>query len=337
MFLRGRGKGIAEYGGSCRFRGASAGAPGPEGGPQDLPPPPPPAPDAPPPSPLREAAQPAGEGRPPVPPPAGGAAKKPRFPWIIAAAAAAAAVVLILVCVVFIGDIKAPGGENSDEGLLDEQAIEKVVGVLLESLEKQDLESLLSVIEPDYLKKLEDGLGEDYESMIEDGWLAFFGEVEFGIEKLSIEIDGGQAKAKIVQGTVAYTDENGERATKEAGEYGLETIGLVKVDGKWYIAEACLKDMGLDPAILEEDAAEDGLALEVELPVDSEDEVLTLIMREPEIYAWVMASEYPDYRITDGGTTYGLYLFELDDNNNEVPFGWYAVDKATGKLSALAE
>lgn len=347
MFCQNCGKEIGADSGFCPFCGAAVGAPAAGSGEgAGAPPPPPPPPEAPP-SYEPGPAQPLAPGMPPMAPgPVGGAPGRSKLPWVIASVAAVAviaAVVLVLVFVVFKGEGGGP----------DTQAIEKTVNTLFESIEKQDVDGILGVIEPKYLEELKDTLGKDYKSVIEEDWLAWFEGVEFDLRKLDVQINGDKAEANIVEGTVTYIDENGEKVTEEAGEgdEAPDAIKLVKVDGKWYVAKPSLTNLGLDPDLLGlgidgEDGDLDGdldgdtdgdFTGEVVLPVDNEDEVLMVLMEEPDIYDWVMAVDYPDYRITDEGDTYDVYLFEYDEDYNEVPFGRYVIEKESGEVTVVTE
>ena len=90
-----------------------------------------------------------------------------------------------------------------------------------------------------------------------------------------------------------------------------------------------LEDLDLD------DGMTDGGAEElVDLPVDSEDEVLTCLLQDPVVWDWFMSAADPLYEITDENTSYAVYLYEVTDGV-ESPFGYYAVDKETGEVYAV--
>mgnify|MGYP005843650169 CR=1 FL=1 len=148
--------------------------------------------------------------------------KKSKLPWVIgsiAAVAVIAAVVLVLVFVVFKGD----GGEGTGDGKAgsDAQAIEKVVNVFFESIEKQDVDGILGVIEPDFLDELKDALGRDYKKTIKEDWLYWFEGVEFDLRKLDVKIDGDKAEEKIVEGTVNNVVDFGAFVVLDDGIEGL--------------------------------------------------------------------------------------------------------------------
>ena len=88
-------------------------------------------------------------------------------------------------------------------------------------------------------------------------------------------------------------------------------------------------DSGLDTDTLDRD---DALA---DLPVDSEDDAINLVLQQPEVWSWFTDSESPLYMITDEGAVWGVYLYEEAPDGTELPFGWYAVDKMTGLVEAV--
>jgi len=60
------------------------------------------------------------------------------------------------------------------------------------------------------------------------------------------EIDSDEAEVTIVEGTMSYTDEYGDKVTEDAAEADMDAFGLVKIGGKWYLSEDTLIEMGFD-------------------------------------------------------------------------------------------
>ncbi|MDI6832108.1 MAG: hypothetical protein QME88_12360 [Actinomycetota bacterium] len=251
--------------------------------------------------------------------------------------AVVAAVVLVLVFVVFKGD----GGKT------DTSAIERPVADFYKALEKRDAKMLVSTMEPDFAKQLKEVLGKDYIAILEEYFFASFpDDLKITIREMKTEMDGDdRAQVTVVDGTLSYTDEYGEKVSEEAAESELYAFEVVRVDGTWYISEETLIDIGFDPGDLEylgeyeldldSDAFDNGIDQEAgtfELPVDSEDEALMLLFDLEEVLDWYLDAPEPLYRITDEGQRWVVYLYEEARDGSELPFGWYAVDKATGEV-----
>ncbi len=321
------------------------------------PPPPPQGPSVPP---APPAAQPPAGGPPPPgpqvpphagaapPPPVTGPAAQPAYaparkrsalPWIlgILGVAVVAAVVLVLVFVVFKGD----GGKT------DTSAIERPVADFYKALEKQDAKMLVSTMEPDFAKQLKEVLGKDYIALLEEYFFASFpDDLKITIREMKTEMDGDdRAQVTVVDGTLSYTDEYGEKVSEEAADSDLYAFEVVRVDGTWYISEETLiegivdpgdlEDLGTEDLDLDSEGLDDGIDQEtgtVELPVDSEDEALMLVFEQQEVLDWYLDAAEPLYRITDEGQSWVVYLYEEAMDGSELPFGWYAVDKATGEV-----
>ncbi len=337
------GKEIAADSEFCPYCGTAAGAAaaGTAAGatasstPQAPPPPPPPAAGPPPPPPPGGATPPMGTGVPPAPygpPPK----KKSPLPWIlgIVGVVVVVAVVLILVFVVFKGD-----------GGTDASGPEGVVETFFSALEKNDATLLVSTMNPDYVDELKSILGSDYIDLMDEYFFLYFPEdLKITIDEMETEIDGDTADVKIVKGTVTYTDYDGETVTADATDMDMDSFTLVRVDGKWYLSEETLIEMGFDFSGLEDAGAEDltdfseeDLDMGWDLPVDSEDEALTILLDDPDIWDWYMATDIPQYEISDEDTSYVFYLYELDEDFNEIPFGYFAVDKETGEVFEVVE
>ena len=254
------------------------------------------------------------------------------------------AVVLILVFVVFKGD----GGAGATDA-------EKVVQTFFSSLENQDASLLVSTMEPAYVEELKDILGADYISLLDDYFFMYFpDDLKIDIKKMESEVEGDRADVRIVEGTVAYTDEYGDEVVADAADMDMESFVLVKVDGKWYLSEKTLKEMGIDFTGYEdfesdggesldiedlgiEDPRENDYYMEIVLPIDSELEAFNVILEDPDINDWYWLADLPQFDISDENTSYVVYLYELDENLNEIPFGYFAVDKETGEIFEVVE
>mgnify|MGYP005839235071 CR=1 FL=1 len=191
------------------------------------PPPPPQGPMAPPPQ--ETAAQPFAYAQPP--------GKKSVLPWIlgIVGVAVVAAVVLVLVFVVFKGD----GGKE------DISAMERPVVEFYQALERQDAKMLVGTMEPGFVEQIRDELGKSYLDLLDEYFFAEFPkDLKITIREMETEkIGESRALVKIVDGTLTYTDEYGEKISEESDQEALE---VVKVGGNWYISEKTLLALGFD-------------------------------------------------------------------------------------------
>jgi zinc-ribbon domain len=169
--------------------------------------------------------------------------KKSPLPWVLGGIGVLAviAIVLVLVFVVF-------GGDDASDTSSDASGPEQVVENFYKALEKQDAEMLLGTIEPSFRAELEDALGDDLERFFEEYFFAGFPEdLKVEIGKMDTEIDGSEAVVTVVDGTVTYTDENGDKVTEEASDGEVDPARLVRVDGKWYLSGEYLRESGVDP------------------------------------------------------------------------------------------
>ncbi len=338
------GKEIPDDSEFCAFCGASTGAAAaaPQGPPQA--PPAPPAYAPPPPPPPGAAAPPTGAiSTVPYGPPA---AKKSALPWILAVLGvlAGGAIVVVLLLGFAVGP-KWFAGDDGGNGLVGENP-EATVEAFFESLEKQDARMLLGTMEPDFVEEIEDALGSDYLALMEEYFFTAFPEdLEFDIEKMESEIDGDGAEVTIKKGTMSYTDKYGDEVTGDASELDMDAFELVKVDGKWYLAEDTLIDMGFDFSDIggyddmdhEDGTSDTDMDIEelVDLPVDTEDEVLTVILEEEDVWDWYMETDYPQYDISEESDRWVIRLYELDEDGNEIDFAYYEVDKETAWVGMI--
>ncbi|MBC7247454.1 MAG: zinc-ribbon domain-containing protein [Actinobacteria bacterium] len=360
MYCEQCGKEIPPESEFCGYCGAAVGAgasggtpPPPTTPPAYQPQPPPPAPGTVPPAPgvalpgqPYQAYQQAAPGGP--------ATRKSALPWIlgILGVVVAAAVVLVLVFVVFKGGADTGGPEE-------------VVKTFFKAMEKKDVNALLDIMEPDFVSRLKKALGKEYKDMLEEFLVDSYipDDLKVDIRKMDTDIEGDRAEVTILEGTMTYTDESGDKVRLEASESDMDVIKLVKEGGKWYLSAETLEDMGLDIEDIEdyfsgydledEDdyAGEDGYAdhedgrdyddytdyddwseeTVVELPVDTYDEALLLVLQDPLVQEWWATVENPDCEIFEEDDSYQVRLFEWTGVDT-VDFGWYAVDKQTGEV-----
>jgi hypothetical protein len=341
MFCSNCGKEIPDDSEFCAFCGAAQVAAAPAAV-ESAGPPPAAEPPSPPPG---GAMPPAGTGGPPTqygPP----AAKKSPLPWILGIVGllvVAAVVVLLLGFAVgpkwFAGDDDGGDGKPAEN---PEATVEAFFGSLVE----QDAKMLIETMEPDFVDELKDALGDDYVDLMQEYFFAYFPEdLEIDIKKMDSEIMGDEAEVTIEEGTISYTDEYGDKFDEDVSSADMDAFELVKVDGKWYLSEDTLVEMGFGFSDLEgyedldfedmdfEDGTSEGdMEGLVELPVDSEDEVLTILFEDEEIWDWYTETDWPSYDITEEGDRWVVYLYEYDENDNEVAYGFFEVDKETGEL-----
>lgn len=252
--------------------------------------------------------------------------------WVLGGIALAAVIALVLVFVAF------DGGESDTSG--PQQAVDR----FWEALEKQDVDMLLSTMEPSYVSDLEEVLGDDLEPFFEDYFfIAFPDDLEVTIRKMETEIDGDEAVVTIVDGTMTYTDEYGDEVTEEASESDMNAIPLVRVDGKWYLSRDALDDLGLNPRSVEdlyEDELDDtGGAADGE-DYNNEEEELAEVEAAMIAYAEENSGEGLEFEIYDlfieGNEAVGVAI--CTNQELEAPFiimekgsrGWYGVDFGTG-------
>jgi len=356
----------SEFCGYCGAAAAPAAAAGAEQAavaaaaaqPPPPPPPPPPAPPAggPPPPPAQAgAAPPAGAGVPPGQ--YGPPAKKSPLPWILGILGVVVIVGIVVVLLLgfavgpkwFASDDNGGGGEASENP-------EQTVVAFFESLEKQDAQMLVGTMEPDFAEEIRDILGDDYLALLDEYFFTYFPEdLEITITEMDTIIDGDTAEVTIEEGTMSYT-EDGERVTEEAADADLGAFELVKVDGKWYLSEDFLIEMGFDFSGYEEldfdnmdledlsyedmgyeDPRDNDYYMEIILPIDSEYEAFNVILEDPAISDWYWGADLPQFYITEDDISYIVYLYEIDEDYNEIPYGYFAVDKETGDMYELVE
>ncbi|MBN2026898.1 MAG: zinc ribbon domain-containing protein [Actinobacteria bacterium] len=317
------------------------------------PPPPPPSPpvDGPPPPPAQAgAAPPAGAGMPPGQ--YGPPAKKSPLPWIlgILGVVVVVGVVVVLLLGFAVGPKWFAGDDNGGGGGASANP-EQTVEAFFEALERRDAEMLIGTMEPSFAAEIKDILGDEYLALLDDYFFTWFPEdLEITITKMETNTDGDTAEVTIKEGTMSYT-EDGERVTEEAAEADMDAFELVKVDGKWYLSEDFLIEMGFDFSGYEDldldDMDLDELDTElddgyyddmgVELPIDSEDEALTVVFEDSDIWDWYMETDGAYFDVTDENTSYVVYLYEIDEDYNEIPYGYFAVDKETGEMYEVVE
>jgi len=278
-------------------------------------------------------------------------AKKSPLPWIlgILGVVVVVGVVVVLLLGFAVGPKWFAGDEDGGNGggqVTDTSGPEKVVETFFAAMEKQDARMMIGTMEPDFVAQLEDIFGAEYIDLFDQYFFAYFPEdLEVTIKKMDSEVSGDTAEVTIVEGTMAYTDEYGDKVTEEAADADMDAFELVKVDGKWYISENTLIDMGFDFSDLEgledmdiDDEFSDGdYETLVELPIDSEDEALTVVFEDATIWEWYMDTDGAYFDVTDENTSYVVYFYEITGDGTEVPYGYFAVDKETGEMSEVAE
>lgn len=148
------------------------------------------------------------------------------------------AVVLVLVFTVFKDGDKKDGGEAA-EPFTPSATIEEYY----RAMEEQDLEALIAVINPSYIGNLEEKYGRQYRDFIE-GYFLESAPYNLQIEGLDLleDIKGDRAAVTVVGGTFTYTDDRGERVTKDLFGETVADFQLVKKGGTWYIAMTSFPD-----------------------------------------------------------------------------------------------
>jgi len=262
----------------------------------------------------------------------------------------AVVLVLVLVFVVFKG--------GADKGP------EKVVENFFRALEKKDMGMLLDVMEPDFVDELEEAFSKDYQDVLEEYLFSYVpDDLKVDIRKMDTKIEGDRAEVTILEGTMTYTDEYGDKVSEEASRSDMDSLELVKIKGKWYLSSEALADMGLAIEDIEDFLREEEGELDdytdyedesgyedytdyedewpeetgVTLPVDSEGEAIELVlMLYPDLNDWYLATPESQVEVFDEGDSYQVHFFEYVEDDvtggHTATYGWYAVDKETGEV-----
>ena len=85
------------------------------------------------------------------------------------------------------------------------------------------------------------------------------------------------------------------------------------------------------------ETVEDSYKVDIILPIDSQEEAFSALLEVPELASWFWESFYSAYNVTDEGDAYVIYLFEQPYSGDATPYGWYAVDKATGAVTRIPD
>lgn len=121
---------------------------------------------------------------------------------------------------------------------------EKTVEKFFQAMEKSDAKTLVSLIEPTQLKRLEKEIADYYESaeeLFREYYKETFPEGDLKITglKFESEVKGDTARVEVVSGKATYTDSYGDRITVSVddheGVFGETQFNLKKVDGNWYL------------------------------------------------------------------------------------------------------
>ncbi len=195
---------------------------------------------------------------------------------------------------------------------------------------------MLGTMEPDFVEQMESVLGEDYIELLQENFFAFFpDDIRYKITKMDTKVDGNKAVVRIMAATMSYTDEDGEKVKEEASGSDMDDFELVKLKGKWYLSRATLTAMGFDLSGLEEDLFD--LEDDLDLPVDSREQAVDIVLDLDGVWRWYLYTDTADYEVTDEGGRWLVFLFELDENGDRIPFAWYAVNKDTGEAFEVVE
>ncbi|MDY6795729.1 MAG: zinc ribbon domain-containing protein [Actinomycetota bacterium] len=268
-------------------------------------------------------------------PPSAPKPKRSTLPWILGGIGLAivVTVALVLIFVVF-------GGETNTSGP------ELVVENFYKSLEMKNVDLMLETMDPDFVAQIEAQLGPDYRELLDTYFMPFFpDDLTVDITGFDTKMEGDRAEVKIVEGAMSYTDEYGDKVTESASEGDLLALELVKLGDSWYLSTKTLEenfnfDISQLEGVDEGNGYEDG-GDTITLPVDNEDEILTLVLDIPEVMDWFLEVESPQYEISDENTSFVVHLFEYVEGGSDLPghtatFGWYAVDKETGEVFEVA-
>lgn len=247
MYCSACGKEIRDDSEFCVHCGAKVKTAAAQAGPQG-PPPAPPSPSG-----LPSYAPPPG-----APTAEGGAQrKKSALPWVlgIIGLIAVVAVVLVLVFVVFGGGESETTGPEKvvEDSNTDTSGPEKAVRDFFRVFEEKDADLLLSLMEPSFADELKRALGKDYKQLLDEYFFPAIPDgFKFDIRKMDTKIEDDKATVAILEGTLTYIDENGEKVSEEASGGDTAAFELVKVRGKWYISGDYMREAGLDPSELEQ-------------------------------------------------------------------------------------
>lgn len=248
---------------------------------------------------------------------------------------AATALALVLVFVVFGGD--RGGGSGPEE----------TVKAFFRALEREDAEMLLDTMEPSFREELEEALGDHQERFFELFFATVPDDLKVDIRETTTDLRGEEATVTVTEGTLSYTDKNGEKVAEEASMAGESSFELVRVGAKWYISGDYLEEMGFDLDmldyldLLDELGSDDGELDRLYPPEASlDEEVLAEVEAAMLDYVYANAEEGLEFAITgimvNGSEAVGIAVC-LNQELENVPVvmgrgvsGWYGVDLGTG-------
>ncbi len=131
--------------------------------------------------------------------------------------------------------------------------VEKVVAALFDSLEKKDLDALLRLMEPAFLARLEEEVGTGWRQKLTEYFMALLpSDLKIEVREMDTTINGDKARVKIADGTLAFTDEYGSKTSEDASGSELGRLELVRIGGRWYLAEDALLGIGMTVEGIEE-------------------------------------------------------------------------------------
>lgn len=268
----------------------------------------------------------------------------------------------------------AAQNDTTAEETLEAEAreAEKVVRAFYDALVKKDVDKLLGLMEPQLVTELRESLGSDFKRKLAE---YYFSTVPQGtkveIREMETEVEGDRATVTITEGTLYYPDAGGGGSSVEASESGLEPLQLVKTEGKWYLTSETLADLGIsvediqsyfsgeelagdehggDEELSDLDTGEgesggsdltDGqeqwpLDMEVTLPIDSEQEAVAQVMKDPFVRDFYLTAPNSRVEVDDQGDHYLVHVFEVVQDSpttsHTATCGWYAVEKDTGAV-----
>ncbi len=174
---------------------------------------------------------------PSFPPPQPAASGRSALLWVLAGVGLLLAAGLAVTLILLLRGSKSEVGE-----------VERVMRDYARALERKDAGLLAEVMEPDFRDELGKTVGRDWRKVIEDYiFTEIPDDLNINVKSTEVEIKGDRATLLVLEGTMTYTDESGEKVTERAEDSDVQEMEMVKVDGKWYLSGGWLRDNGYDP------------------------------------------------------------------------------------------
>lgn len=131
---------------------------------------------------------------------------------------------------------------------------------------------------------------------------------------------GGKSSGQAAKPAVEASAETGSKEMEADAETGTNTAG----EEEQQVAKGALDETRTEKVVL---------------PVDSEEEAVALVMRDPYVRDWYANSPNAQVEASDEGDHYMVHVFQVVQNDpsggHAATYGWYTVDKLTGEVTDM--